>query len=398
MKLKCKCKKVEVLADFVITKGNVNPILGLKTCVELNLINRVEMVVLNDKDKFISDNHDLFQGLGKFYEKCSIELRDDVKPVVNPPRRVPLSVKDKLKDKLKELECKGIISKVEKPTGWVSNLIIVEKPDKSIRLCLDPKYLNLAMKRIPNVLIPTVQEIMTNLCNKKVFTVLDLKDGFWQIELTKDSSDLCTFSTPFGSYKFHRIPFGIKIAPEYFQYLNEKNFDDIRGVTVYFDDLLISADTEKEHDEILKKVIERARQMGVKFNKNKLQFKQESVRYLGHIFSSEGVKVDPERVKAIEGLKAPESKKELQSLLGMLNFLRPFISNLSELTSSLRGLLKDNVVFEWLPCHDDALVNIKKVLANSPTLVSFDTNKEITIQADASQHGLGCCLMQEFKP
>lgn len=112
---------------------------------------------------------------------------------------MPLKIKEKLKNKLLELQEKKIISKVNNPKGWISNLVIIEKPDKSLRLCLDPNELNKAIKRNSSVLIPTVEEISEKLCNKNIFTVLDLRDEFWHVELDESSSELCTFSTIFGS-------------------------------------------------------------------------------------------------------------------------------------------------------------------------------------------------------
>jgi len=157
---------------------------------------------------------------------------------------------------------------------------------------LDPRDLNKVIKRPKDVLILTVDELTEKLCNKHYFTVLDLKDGFWHVKLDDKSSKLCTFSTPFGCYKFNRLPFGLNMAPKYFQKINSENFGDIEGVTIYFDDVLIAADTEEAHDLIVKKVINRARKLGVKFNKNKVQYKVNAVKYLGNIFSAEGKTID----------------------------------------------------------------------------------------------------------
>lgn len=163
--------------------------------------------------------------------------------------------------------------------------MVVEKKYGNLRVCLDPKELNKVIKSPPNVLIPTIEDFCEKLCGKSVFTVLDLKEGFWQIKLDRQSSDLCTFSTPLGCYKFNRLPFGISMAPEYFPRINQKNFGNIDGVLIYIDDLLIAANSRDEHDSILQKVLERARQVCVRFNKDKIQLGQSSVKYLGHIFS-----------------------------------------------------------------------------------------------------------------
>ena len=397
-KFYCSTKNnIERMVEFLIVAEKVSPILGLNSCNDLNLIKRVDLINLS-KESFIKLNMDVFEGLGTFNEYCSIQLNEDAKPISNPPRRVPFAIKERLRQTLNDLESRNIITKINNPTGWINNLVIVEKANKSLRLCLDPKYLNLAIKRTCNVLIPTIEDISLKLSGKSVFSVFDLKDGFWQIRLDEDSSNLCKFSTPFGCYKYNRLPFGLSMAPEYFQYLNEKNFGDIPGVIIYFDDLLIAGSSSEEHDSIVQKVITRARERGIKFNKNKIQFRKEQVKYLGHVFSKNGIQIDSDRIKAIQLLKLPTNKKELQSILGMVNFLRPFIPNLSEMTASLRELLKEKVCFQWLEMHTKALNEIKSKITTAPVLANFDVNKEITIQADASQSGLGCCLLQENRP
>ncbi|XP_029055276.2 uncharacterized protein K02A2.6-like, partial [Osmia bicornis bicornis] len=398
VQLKCRVKNNEIYDEFIIVNKKVTPILGLAACVRLNLISKVDLVrKVSEKDEFIKKNKDIFEGLGRFEEKCNIAIDSSYKPVARPPRRIPLKIKEKLKNKLLELQEKKVISKVDNPKGWVSNLVIIEKPDKSLRLCLDPRDLNKAIKRNSSVLIPTVEEISEKLCNKNIFTVLDLKDGFWHVELDESSSELCTFSTVFGNWKFNRLPFGVNMAPEYFQEINNRNFGDIDGVTVYFDDICISAETNEEHDKILKQVLTRARKLGIKFNQNKIQYKVSEVKYLGHVFSKEGMKIDPERVRAIEAIKNPKSKIEVQRILGMINYVRQYIPNLSKLTAPLRELLQDSVEFHWFEYHLKALQEIKIAMKKAPVL-NFNANREIFIQSDASGSGLGCCLLQDEKP
>ena len=118
--------------------------------------------------------------------------------------------------------------------------MVVEKKDGSLRLCLDPKDLNRAIKR-EHYTIPTIQEIVTEFAGKTVFSTLDLKDGYWQIQLDEESSQLCTFSTPFGWYQFTRMPFGIKSASEILQNKNEEAFAGIPGVHIVADDIIITA-------------------------------------------------------------------------------------------------------------------------------------------------------------
>lgn len=176
--------------------------------------------------------------------------------------------------------------------------------------------------------------------------VLDLKDGFWQIGLTESSSNLCSFASPIGNLKFKKIPFELKIAPSVFQRFNTKYFGDIKGFIIYFDDFIIAADTKQEHDNIVEELLNRARKYNVKFNKEKIQYCKDQVTFLGHLFDQKGMSLNPSRIEAVKKLK-PNNKKELQRLLGLINYLRSFIPNFSELTTPLRNLLKKDTEWQW---------------------------------------------------
>ena len=145
-----------------------------------------------------------------------------------------------------------------------------------------------------------------------------MKDGFWQVKLDDDSSRLCTFNTPFGRFSFRQLLLGISSAPEVFQKRSLEIFSGIDGVFIVFDDLIIAAKDEKQHDLILRKVLERAREANVRFNKAKLQLKVSSVKYLGHLISAEGVTPDTDKVIAILDMPVPNDKKSLQRFLGMV--------------------------------------------------------------------------------
>ncbi len=340
----------------------------------------------------------VFEGLGKFPgEEYHIELKPNAVPVIHPPRRVPQALQNRLKETLDRLETNKIISKVNKPTDWVQSLVIVEKPNGSLRLCLDPRDLNKVIKR-EHHLIPSAEDIISRLEGKKLFTVLDLKDGFWQVPLDSESSKLCTFNTPHGRYKFNRMPFGIASAPEVFQKRNERLFGDINGVEVYFDDLIVTGTDEMSHDAALTEVLKRAKALNIKFNANKLQFRMTEVKYMGQIISDKGVKADPGHIKGIIDMPTPNSKGEVKRLLGMVNFLSKFIPNLSQITASLRELIKQSVEFRWDSEHTAAFNLIKELLSSAPVLKVFNGNEKITIQCDSSKDGLGTCLIQNGQP
>ena len=185
-----------------------------------------------------------------------------------------------------------------------------------MRVCLDLKPLNVAIKR-ERYEIPTPADVQSRLRGMRVFTVIDMQDAYWHVKLSPESSYLCTFHTPWGHKRFLRMPFGISSATEVMQKLNEEAFGDIQGVHVIADDHIISAKDETEHDAI-SKVFEHARQQNIKFNAKKIQYKVNTVTYMGHIVSADGMRPDPRKVEAIINMPRPSDKQGLLRLLGMI--------------------------------------------------------------------------------
>ena len=254
--LNCNVKGSDHIVQFFVLNVDSQPILGLKDCEQMRLIKRIDSVITGQltKHSIKSAYKSVFSGLGML-GKYHITLCDNSIPRVNPPRRVPCSLRERLKQAIDANVASGVLIKVDEPTDWVHSLVIVEKKNGSLRLCLDPRLLNQVIKR-EHYKIPTIQEIASDLKGKKVFSTLDLKDGYWQVELDTESSLLCTFNTPFGRYRFTRMPFGLKSAAEVFQKKNEAVFEGIVGVHIVADDIIIAASTVEEHDKILKQVLD----------------------------------------------------------------------------------------------------------------------------------------------
>ena len=163
-----------------------------------------------DEKVIMSEYNDLFQGLGRLEGKVSICLREDARPVIHPPRNVPIALKDRLKTELEKMEEMGVIIKQTEPTEWVNSLVLVVKPNKQLRVCIDPRDLNRAIYR-QQFPMNTIEKVATKLNKAKYYTVLDAKSGYRQLELDD------TFNTPFGCYRFKRSPFSISAIPEIFQ-------------------------------------------------------------------------------------------------------------------------------------------------------------------------------------
>ena len=239
----------------------------------------------------------------------------------------------------------------------------------------------------------TIEEVVTRMSNAKVFSVLDANSGFWQVQLDHESSQLCTFNSPFGRYKFKRLPFGISSAQDVFQAVMSEMFKDIEGVEVVVDDLLIWAETER-----LRKVLERARQRNLKLNEAKSQIKLDEIHYIGHILNKDGLKPDPEKIKAISPMKKTQNKEELQRFLGMVTYLAKFIPNLSQSAAPLRTLLENDAEWHWSEHQDASFETLKQLVTQAPVLKYFDPAKPVKISVDASSKGMGAVLLQNEQP
>lgn len=395
-------KNLYYVKFIVVSNSKATPILGLSSSIELKLITRQSYIeVLQpsvpDLPTLIKQNQDVFLNQGCFPDILKLKLANGATPVSCPARRIPHTLCEKLKNKLQLLEKCGIIEQCE-AGEWVNNLVIVEKHKTGdIRICLDPKELNKYLIR-DYVLIPKFDEIIEKLADKKYFCVFDLKDGFHQIKLDNESSNLCMFSTPFGVFRYLRAPFGLSVLPEYFQRSTSRIFGAIDGVTVYFDDILCAAKSKDELYKVVQKVIEAARFNHVQFNENKVQYFVQSVKFIGHVFDSHGVRPDEDRIKAIDELKCPTNRTELQRILGTVNYLRPFIPHLAEICSPFHSLLKKNTLWQWTSRNTEQFNQLKKAIRNAALLTPFDPQKPITIQADASKMSLGCALFQNGQP
>ena len=164
-------------------------------------------------DKVLKNFRDVFEGIGELQGEYTIQTTPDVLPVVHPPRRLPITLQKPVRQELDAMVKSKIIAPVSEPTEWVSSMVVVEKKNNEIRICLDPRDLNRAIMRC-HYPLPTIEQVATRLNKAKVFTVLDAKAGFWQVKLDQQSSYLTTFNTPFGRYRWLRMPFGISSAPE----------------------------------------------------------------------------------------------------------------------------------------------------------------------------------------
>ena len=241
----------------------------------------------------------VFTGLGRLEKPYVIEIDPTVSPVINSLRTIPAAFfTERVKAELNDIEKRGVIPKVKERTNWVNSLAIVEKPDGSLRICLDPRHLNKAIKR-EHFQLPTIEDITTRMANAKWFAKLDANRGYWQILLNEESQLLTSLNTPFGRFCYQVAPFGIKSTQQVFQKPMNQHFGDLEGVETDIDDKIVHADTEMKHDARLNSVLDRCKKINLTLNKGKCVFKVKEVTYIGHKLTQEGIKPDEEKIRAI---------------------------------------------------------------------------------------------------
>lgn len=288
--------------EFEIVNTSQQPLLSGSTCERLGLMQFTIPASLNTVDSspqngalrkeiLIEKYQDVFTApIQSVPGMVHFQLNPAIQPVQSAPRNVPVAMRAAVKAQLEKYEVEGHITSVTEPTKWISNMVIIKKPDK-LRICIDPKHLNQALLR-SHYIMPTLEDILYKLPNARVFTLVDARDAFLQCRLDEPSSYMTTFWTPWGCKRWLKLPFGVSVAPEVYQRKQHELLVGLDGVYPIADDILIvgcgNSDEEAGHDHDVKllALMDRCRQVKLRLSIQKLQFKVPEVCFHGHILSA----------------------------------------------------------------------------------------------------------------
>lgn len=319
----------------------------------------------------------------------------DAAPSCQRNYRQPYHLKRETQRQVDLLLQQGVVEPSSSP--WSSPVLMVPKKDGSYRFCVDFRKLN-AVTKGTEFPIPRVDECLESLGGSVLFSTLDLAAGYWQVEVDEADREKTAFSTTEGHYQFVTMPMGLKGAPATFQHLMNMVLKGLHWscILVYLDDIIIFARSFQEHQQRLKTVLDRLREAGLKLKPSKCHFARKSVKFLGHVVSSEGVHTDPDKTKKIADWPSPQSVEEVRSFIGLASYYRRFIQDFASLAAPLTNLTGKRATFHWSAEEEMAFSSLKQRLCSSPILAYplFDRDHSFVLKTDASGVGIGAILTQ----
>ena len=334
--------------------------------------------------------------------KHRIDLTDEV-PFKQPHRRIPPSMIDEVRQHLEQLLASGVIRKSKSP--WCSNVVLVRKKNGKLRMCVDYRMLNKRTVK-DSYALPRIEEVFDVLHGAKVFSSLDMKSGYHQVELEEEHKERTAFTVgPLGFYEYCKMPFGLSNSPATYQRLMEECLGDynMKICIIYLDDIIIFGKDFEEHLERLDLVLTRLKECNLKLSAEKSYLMQGRVRFLGHIVSASGVETDPEKCNKVKTWPIPTNEDEVRSFVSFAGYYRRYVKDFSVIAKPLTDLLpptstkknkkkQSQKEWRWTEMEQTAFDNLKDVLTKPPILAYPNFELPFELHIDACQKGLGAVL------
>lgn len=386
--------------DFYIIDQEVETLLSGRVAEDLNIIeyNPVPIRKVQVADKLKSEIADaypkVFTGVGTLKDyKVKFFIDHDVKPVAQPARPIPFHLRKKFEREIDKMEKDGIIEEHIGPAPWISNVVLSPKDDGQTRVTVDMRLANKAIKAT-NIPIPRIEEITSQLAGNTCFSKLDFKSAFHQLEIEEESRSLTVFHAGKRLMRYKKLTMGTKPASGELNKALAPLFQDVEHAQIIHDDLIIATPSLEEHMEVLHRCLKIIEESGTTLNLEKCHFAKDEIPFWGMLINGEGLKPDPEKVKALHLASRPKSKEELISFLCMVQSNKEFIESIAQKTTNLRKLTKKSAQFKWDVNCEKEYKDLKSSFSDDILLRHFNPNAQSYIAVDAHKHGLSAILLQ----
>ena len=353
--------------------------------------NRLEQFLIKHQDIFSKSSSDIGH-------TTLIQHHIDVenaKPVKKVPYRIPLAKRRVAEQEIQQMAEDGIIEKCPQ-SAWNAPVVMVTKPDQSIRFCCDFRGLNeVTVKDCQS--LPRIDDSLDALSGSKWWSCLDMKSGYWQIDIAEEDRHRTAFSIPGGEqWQWRKLAFGLCNAPSTFTRLMQMTFSDIlwKIVVLYLDDIICHSKTFEEQFLNLELVFERLRKAGLKLNPSKCHLFQRQVTFLGHTISEFGIGTSPSKIETIKNWPTPRTAKQAKSFISLASYYRSYVYQFATIAKPIHQLAEKERHFEWTAECERSFQKIKEALCSAP-LLAFPTETDLfIIDCDASGVGQGAVLSQ----
>ena len=345
---------------------------------------------------FLSDDS---KGIRPAIKNMKVKLNVDLSKLSKLPyckaRKVPLALIKGTNIALDKLIDQKVISPIEN-SNFSTPIVPIVKTNGSVRICGSYDVtINKALS-IDGYNLPIVEYELSNLSECSVFSKLDLKDAYTQLELDDDSKLFTTINTHRGRFVYNRLCFGISSAPGIFaeciQRIVDTEFPDRHGIALWYDDIAVGGIDRAEHDKVLIKLLNLFKKFNVCLNQAKCVFALPRIEFLGMIVSGNGISVCPKKMSLVQRATEPKNVPELRSFLGFVNFLLKFIPNLAEITQPMSKLLRSENPWQWQTDQQESFRRIKQAVEDSQILIPYSQDLPVHLMCDASPVAVGSCL------
>jgi hypothetical protein len=335
----------------------------------------------------------------KSYDRSIIQHWIPIKEEHKPFRKKLRIINPKLLPMIEKEIKKMYDAKIIVPlrfSKWFSNLVPTRKKTGEIRLCIDFRNLNKVSLK-DNYPLPKMDHILQKVVGSSRTSLLDGFLGYNQVLVHSEDQEKTSFTTPWGTFMYVKMPFGLMNVGATFQRAMDISFVEELGnfIVIYLDDVIVYSQFDEEHLQHLRHVFEKCRKFRISLNPKKSLFRLEEGKLLGHIISKDGIKIDPSTIESIQKVEHPRNLKELQSFIGKINFLRIFIPNLAELLMNITNMLKKDAKIKWNTEAKQSFEQVKHALTQAPVLIIPDYSKDFYIFSFASEHTIVAILLQK---